>query len=94
VLDTSFVRTALHVTTSVQSAPAEIRGNLVPGPELRSPSSAVLRELALADDSLSAQQLAELLDEPVRPPVASLRAFLHANGQTVFAEVRRGGFVC
>ena len=89
----SYLNQMMVVTASVQSAQAQIRANVVLGPERRSPISAVLRELALADDSLSAQQLADLLDEPVRPPVARLRAFLHANDQTVVAEVRRGGFV-
>jgi hypothetical protein len=53
----------------------------------------LLRELARSGESLSAQQLAEVLDEPVRPPVASCGTFLCANDKSVFAEVRRGGFV-
>jgi hypothetical protein len=81
------------VTANVQSARVQIRANVVPGPEKRSATSAVLRELALSDDSLSAQQVAELLDEQVRPPVASVRAFLRTNSEIVFAEVRPGAFV-
>jgi hypothetical protein len=46
---------------------------MVPRPEQRSTASAILRELALAEGSLPAQQLAELLDPPVRLSVASLR---------------------
>ena len=42
---------------------------------------------------LSAQQLAELLAPSVRPPVADLRAFLREHNDTVFDQVRRGGFV-
>jgi hypothetical protein len=88
----SYLNRLTVVTANVQSARAQINGSVVPGPESRSPAAAILRELALSDESLSAQQLAELLDEPVRPPVASLRAFLRTNSETVFAEVRRGGF--
>jgi len=47
----------------------------------------------MSDESLSAQQLADLLDEPVRLPVAGLRALLRANDKTLVYEVRRGGFV-
>lgn len=47
----------------------------------------------MSDDSLSAQQIAGLLDESVRPSVASLRAFLRDKDRTLVYEVRRGGFV-
>lgn len=50
-----------------------------------------MRELAIAPASLSAQQLADLLDESVRPKVADLRAFLRTN-DAIFNEVRRGGY--
>jgi hypothetical protein len=70
-----------------------LRACVVPRPEQRSTASAILRELALAEESLSAQQLAELLDPPVRPPVADLRAWLRQHDGTVIDQVRRGGFV-
>jgi hypothetical protein len=70
-----------------------LRACVVPRPEQRSIASAVVRELALAEESLSAQQLAELLDPPVRPRVADLRAWLRHYDGTVFDQVRRGGFV-
>lgn len=40
-----------------------------------------------------AVELAELLDPSVRPSVADIRDILRANGEGVFNEVRRGGFV-
>jgi hypothetical protein len=52
----------------------------------------VIREFALASESLSVQQLAEKLDSEVRPSVERLRAFLRCNDETAFAQVRRGGF--
>jgi hypothetical protein len=70
-----------------------LRGCVVPRPDQRTPVSAILRELAQSPESLSAQQLAELLDPSVRPPVTDLRAFLRAHDDTVFQQVRRGGFV-
>jgi hypothetical protein len=70
----------------------QLRAGLVPRPEKRSTASAILRELARSPESLSVQQLADQLDASVRPPVADLRAYLRAN-DTVFAQVRRGGFV-
>ena len=70
-----------------------LRACVVPSPQQRTPVSAIMRELALSPESLSAQQLADLLDPSVRPSVADLRAFLRAHDATVFAQVRRGGFV-
>jgi hypothetical protein len=70
-----------------------LRACAVPRPEQRSTVSAILRELALAEEALSAQQLADLLDPPVRPPVADLRAWLRQHDGTVLDQVRRGGFV-
>jgi len=49
----------------------------VPRPENRTPVSAIMRELALSPESLSAAQVAELLDPKVRRlAVADIRAFL------------------
>jgi hypothetical protein len=72
-------------------ARVDLRGSLVPRPERRSAASAVLRELALATQSLSAQQIAGLLDPPIRPAVPQIRAFLRGNGE-IFDQVRRGGY--
>ena len=80
-------------TDGVQQARLQLRACVVPRPEQRSAVSAILRELALSEYSLSAQQLAELLAPSVRPPVADLRAFLREHDDTVFDQVRRGGFV-
>ena len=77
----------------VNRARVLLRACMVPRPEQRTPVSAILRELALSPDSLSAQQLADLLDPSVRPSVADLRSFLRSHDTTVFGQVRRGGFV-
>ncbi len=77
----------------VHQARLHLRACVVPRPEQRNTTSAVMRELALSAESLSAQQLAELLDPSVRPPVADLRAWLREHDGTVFKQVRRGGFV-
>lgn len=71
----------------------KLRACMVPKPEQRTPVSAILRELALSPESLSAAQLAELLDPSVRPSVADIRAFLRAYDNAVFKQVSRGGFV-
>jgi hypothetical protein len=77
----------------VQQARLQLRACVVPGPGERSVVSAVLRELALCPESLSAQQLAELLAPRARPLVTDLRAFLRTHDATVFTQVRHGGFV-
>jgi hypothetical protein len=74
-------------------ARVQLRAGVVPGPAERTLTSAVLRELAMSEESLSAQQLADLLAPPQRPPVAELRAFLRRNDEMLFMQVRRGGFV-
>jgi hypothetical protein len=79
-------------TTEVQQARVQLHACVVPSPKHRTPVSAILRELAMSEESLSAQQLADLLDPPLRPPVAEIRAYLRANDKTLFAQVRRGGF--
>lgn len=88
-----FLKETTRAAAEVSIARAQLHACLVPPPGDRTWHSAMLRELAMSDESLSAQQLAELLDESVRPPVASLRAFLRANDNTLFYQVRRGGFV-
>jgi predicted nucleic acid-binding protein len=77
----------------VYQARLTLRASMVPKPQDRTPVSAIIRELALSSESLSAAQLAELLDPTVRPSVADIRAFLRAYDNTVFKQVRRGGFV-
>jgi hypothetical protein len=77
----------------VYQARLQLRACMVPKPEHRTPTSAILRELALSPESLSAAQLAELFDPSARPSVAEIRAFLRANDKAVFNQVRRGGFV-
>ena len=54
-------------------------------------AAAILRELAIAPEPLSAQQLASLLDESLRRRVADLRALLRAD-DALFREARRGGY--
>lgn len=82
-----------RATSAVHQAQSLLSACVVPGPEERSVMSAVFRKLALADESLSAQQLCAVLDDSVRPAVVPLRRFLHVNKTTMFREVRRGGFV-
>ena len=74
-------------------ARVQLRACMVPRPGTRTPASAIIRELALSPGSLSAARLAELLDPDLRPPAASVRAFLRDHDSTVFRQVRRGGFV-
>jgi len=78
-------------SATVHQARLDLRACLVPKPRQRSAASAIMRELAVAPESLSAQQLAELLDPSLRPRVADLRAFLRTN-KSMFEQVRRGGF--
>ncbi len=77
----------------VYQAQVRLRASMVPRPEARTSVSAILRELALSPESLSAAQLAELLDPSVRLPVAGIRAFLRENDDATVDQVRRGGFV-
>lgn len=73
----------------VQMARVELHACVVPSPERRTLVSAILRELAMSDESLSAKQIADLLDQRLRPPVAEIRAYLRAKEKTLFAQVRR-----
>lgn len=81
------------LTDDVYQARLQLRACMVPKPEHRTSTSAILRELALSPESLSAAQLAELFVPSERPAVADIRAFLRANDKAVFNQVRRGGFV-
>lgn len=81
------------VAGKVYQAQVRLRASMVPRPEARTSVSAMLRELALSPESLSAAQLAELLDPSVRLPVADIRAFLRENDDATVDQVRRGGFV-
>jgi hypothetical protein len=65
----------------------------VPPPERATPTAAVLRELAIAPESMSAQQPYDMLDAPVRAPVASLRQFLLANEPSISARPARSSFL-
>jgi hypothetical protein len=82
-----------RASSAVHHARNQLSASVVPIPEVRSVLSAVTRKLALAEESMSAQQLCDGLDDSVRPAVEPLRRFLHANKTTMFREVRRGGFV-
>ncbi len=79
-------------TAEVRQARLQLHACAVPKPERRTPVSAILRELAMSEESLSAQQLADLLDPSLKPPVGEIRAYLRAN-EPLFPQVRRGGFV-
>jgi hypothetical protein len=81
------------VAGEVYQAQVRLRACMVPRPVGRTSAWAILRELALSPESLSAAQLAELLDPSVRLPVADIRAFLRENDNATFHQVRRGGFV-
>jgi len=78
---------------AAHQARLQLRACMVPSPQHRTTATAIIRQLALTPESLSAAQLAELLDPSVRLPVAELRAYLREHDGTVFRQVRRGGFV-
>jgi hypothetical protein len=65
----------------------------VPAPESRSLEATIIRELAFSTESMSAQQLKDVLDESLPLSVVSIREFLHENKGTLFGEVRRGSFI-
>ncbi len=78
---------------SVQRSREQLDVHLVPSPERATAAAAVLRELAVAPESMSAKQLYDALGAPVRAPVGSVRDFLHANKHGIFSEARRGSFL-
>lgn len=84
---------AAKATAEIHEPRVQLHACVVPGPQNRTPEAAVMRELAISGESLSAQQLYELLDESVRPSVGRLRAFLRANDRTLVYQERQGGFV-
>jgi hypothetical protein len=92
-IGSAFMDEYTSAAANVHQARLQLRASMVPKPEQRTPVSAIVRELALSSESLSAAQLAELLDPTVRPPVDKLRAFLRDHQDGVFKQVRRGGFV-
>lgn len=75
---------------ALNQARNEVVAGVVPAPSTRSWQSAVLRQLAVSDESLSAQQLHDVLDPS--PSVVALRRFLHNNKPGLFNEVRPGSF--
>jgi PIN domain len=76
---------------AVTEAQTQLSICLVPPPDKRSVPSAVLRKLATAGDSMSAQQLYEQLPAEVQPALVPLRQWMHAN-KPLFSELRRGSF--
>jgi hypothetical protein len=88
-----FLSESERAARSAQQSREQLAGHLVPRAERATPAAAVLRELATAPESMSAQQLYDVLDAPVRAPVSSLRQFLHANAPSIFREGRRGSFL-
>jgi hypothetical protein len=90
----SFLEMAAEAYAAADAAERAVADKIVRGPVDRSAESAVLRALALADGSLSAQQIIDSLayGEPC-PSVRRLRAWLHENKPLLVEEVRRGGFL-
>jgi hypothetical protein len=82
----------MEAATDVEVARAQLRARIIAGPSTRSPGSAIVRELALSEYSMSAQELADRLDGSVRPSVPTLRNYLRANDNALVYQVRRGGF--
>ena len=52
-----------------------------------------MRELVMSPHSLSAAQIAELLNPCIRPSATQVRAFLRAYDNMMFEQVRQGGYV-
>lgn len=76
----------------VNDAQGKLWTCLVPPPDTRSVPSAVLRILATAEESMSAQDLYEQLPAEAQPGLVPLRRWMHANKPLFFSEVRRGSF--
>jgi hypothetical protein len=88
-----FLAESQRAARSVQQSREQLAIHLVPPSECVTPTAAVLWELAITSEPMSAKQLYDTLDAPVRAPVGSLRDFLHTNKRSVFSEVRRGSFL-
>lgn len=73
---------------AVSAAQADLRACLVSWPAERSVTSEVLRELAVAPESLSGPATRRPGPSSVRLKVTDLRAFLWANDR-MFGQVRR-----
>jgi hypothetical protein len=80
-------------SAETEKAHQKLAALAVPAPEERSPEAVVLRELATASDSLSAQQLSDRLDLPPGTSVKVIREFLRAQDGKMLSQVRRGGYV-
>jgi hypothetical protein len=90
---TSLMEEFNAASRAVHEAQDLLSGCVVPAPTERSVPAAVCRLLATADESMSAQEIYETLDDAVRPSIHLLRGWLHRNKATVFQEVRRGSFL-
>lgn len=66
---------------------------VVPAPERRTLESTAIRQVALAQEPVTAQELHAMLDPAGRPSVVTVRAFLHTHKTDLFSEVSRGRFV-
>ncbi len=77
-IGTHFMNEYADASEAVQQARLNLRANLVPSPSGAARPRRSCEELTVAPESLSAQ-LADLLDAPLRPRVADLRAYLRGN---------------
>jgi hypothetical protein len=62
---TALLDAATKATAEIDTARAQLNACVVPGPRTRVAASAILRELAISDESLSVQQLADRLDQSI-----------------------------
>lgn len=81
-----------NVNAEIEVARTALAEGIVPGPVARSEISTLVREFALSTESLSAQAVWNRLDTEIKPTVDSIRQFLRSHNQTIFSEVRRGGY--
>lgn len=76
---TMFLEEAVRAYGEQQQALSALEGLVVPLERPRTVKAVVLRELARADEPLSAQQLWERLDPMTRPALTAVRATLRAH---------------
>ena len=88
----AFLEQYTEAQQAVTVARDQLAEYLVPPPNHRSVPSAVIRMLATAAESLSAQQLYEQLPSEVQTATVPLRQWMHANKPLLFSEFRRGSF--